>query len=150
MPKILSLVSDKTTEIRKLALIVLYKTASTFDSQVVTDQILPALDKLRKVGTDPFSNAISLKLYTLFSKNLSIEVIGTKIIPGLVPYLMEPSISNAEFELYKNTINGLMAKIQSDRAKVTIPSLRTLQLPMDPSSLRLTSISRRTRKRKTM
>lgn len=96
-----------------MALICIYKSSSSFDPQVVTDQILPALDKLRKAGSDGFSNAITLRLYSVFSLNLSIEIIGNKIIPSLVPYLVDSGISNTDFELYKNTINNLMAKIQN-------------------------------------
>jgi hypothetical protein len=72
IPKILTLFVDKTLEIRRMALVCIYKSAASFDSQVITDQILPALDKLRKAGSDSFSNAITLKLYNVFSKNLSI------------------------------------------------------------------------------
>ena len=72
LPKIISLLSDKTPEIRKLALICIFKSANSYDPQVITDQILPGLDKLRRAGSDSFSSAITLKLYTVFSKNLSI------------------------------------------------------------------------------
>ena len=96
-----------------MALVCIYKSASSYDAQVITDQILPALDKLRKAGSDGFTNALTLKLYNVFSKNLSIDIIGNKIIPSLVPYLVDSGISNSDFELYKSTINNLMAKIQN-------------------------------------
>ena len=118
MPKILSLFVDKTPEIRKLALICIYKSASSYDSQIITDQILPALEKLRKAGSDSFINALTLQLYSVFSLNLSIDVIGNKIIPSLIPYLVDSTISNTDFKSYQNAINNLINKIETERAKV--------------------------------
>ena len=74
--------------------------------------ILPGLEKNRKSGTDPFANAITLKIYSNISKNLSIEVIGNKIIPSLIPYLTDQSINKTDFEMYKGTILNLMSRIQ--------------------------------------
>lgn len=124
IPKILTLFVDKAPEIRKLALICIFKSAGSFDSQVITDQILPALDKLRKAGSDSFCNAITLTLYSVFSGNLSIEIIGNKIIPSLVPYLVDNTISSTDFELYKNTIQNLIKKIETERSKVLLQRLR--------------------------
>lgn len=47
---------------------------SLLDSQTISDQILVGLEKNRRTGTDPFINAITLKFYAEFPKNLSIEV----------------------------------------------------------------------------
>lgn len=63
LPRLLNLINDKTYEIRKYSLIALYKTMSMYDAQTVSDQIIPGLEKNRKAGTDPFVNAITLKLY---------------------------------------------------------------------------------------
>lgn len=93
-------------------MICVYKSAQSYDSQVITDQILPALDKLRKTGSDSFNNALTLQLYSVFSFSLPIDIIGNKIIPSLVPYLVDSSISNNDFQNYKNTITNLINKIQ--------------------------------------
>lgn len=55
-------------------MIALYKIMALFDSQTISDQILVGLEKNRRTGTDPFINAITLKLYAEFSKTLNIEV----------------------------------------------------------------------------
>lgn len=63
LPRLLNMMGDKTYDIRKYSLIALYKIMALFDAQTVSDQILVGLEKNRKMGTDPFTNAITLKLY---------------------------------------------------------------------------------------
>jgi hypothetical protein len=74
LPRLLNMMGDKTYDIRKYSLIALYKIMGLFDAQTVSDQILVGLEKNRKMGTDPFINAITLKLYAEFSKTLSLDV----------------------------------------------------------------------------
>jgi hypothetical protein len=74
LPRLLNMMGDKSYEIRKYALIALYKIMSLFDSQTISDQILAGLEKNRKMGADPFTNALTLRLYAEFSKLLSLDV----------------------------------------------------------------------------
>jgi hypothetical protein len=74
LPRLLNMMGDKTYDIRKYSLIALYKIMGVFDAHTISDQILVGLDKSRKMGTDPFINAITLKLYGEFSKTLSLDV----------------------------------------------------------------------------
>lgn len=64
LPRLLNMMGDKTYDIRKYALIALYKIMALFDSQTISDQILVGLEKNRRMGTDPFTNAITLRLYS--------------------------------------------------------------------------------------
>lgn len=44
---------------------------------------------MRKLGTDTEMTKVILSLYENIAKAVSLEVIGTKLLPQLVPYLMD-------------------------------------------------------------
>ena len=74
--------------------------------------ILPGLESARKMGSDPMINAIINKMYNMMTESLSIEVISSKILPVLIPYLTEPSINRTEFSQFKTTIVRMIEKIE--------------------------------------
>ena len=74
--------------------------------------ILPGLESARKMGSDPMINAIINKMYNMMTESLSIEVISSKILPVLIPYLTEPSINSTEFSQFKTTIVRMIEKIE--------------------------------------
>jgi len=43
---------------------------------------------------------------------MSAEVLATKIIPGVMPYLIDSSIEREEFGMYKNALIRMMNKIE--------------------------------------
>ena len=74
--------------------------------------VLAGLENCRKAGADPFINAITVELYNKITLNMSAEVLANKIMPGLMPYLIDPSIEKEEFGLYKNALLNMMNKIE--------------------------------------
>ena len=74
--------------------------------------ILPGLESARKMGSDTMINAIINKMYNMMTESLSIEVISSKILPVLIPYLTEPSINRTEFSQFKTTIVRMIEKIE--------------------------------------
>ena len=48
---------------------------------------------------------------------MSAEVLAGKIMPGLMPYLIDPSIEKQEFGLYKNALLNMINQIQEERKK---------------------------------
>ena len=47
----------------------------------------------------------------MMTESLSIEIISSKILPVLIPYLAEPSINKTEFMHFKSTIIRMVEKI---------------------------------------
>ena len=82
------------------------------DSQTISSHILTGLENNRKAGTDPFINAITVSIYSSIAKNLSADTIGTKIVPTLLPYLVDPTVSQSDFMMYKNLMNTMLQKIE--------------------------------------
>jgi hypothetical protein len=42
---------------------------------------------------------------------MSAEVLATKIMPGLMPYLIDPTIEKEEFQMYKNALSNMITRI---------------------------------------
>ena len=117
LPKLTLLFKDQNIDIRKDALRALYSIINQVDSQTLSLVILPGLESARKMGSDPMINAIINKMYNMMTESLSIEVISSKILPVLIPYLTEPSINSTEFSQFKTTIVRMIEKIEKQREK---------------------------------
>jgi hypothetical protein len=74
--------------------------------------VLPGLENCRKAGTDPFTNAITVFIYSELGKSLSTEVISSKLIPTILPYLIDPSVTRQDFFSYKKTMVEMFEKIE--------------------------------------
>jgi hypothetical protein len=70
IPKIMGCLKDQNQVIHRKSLIALRKSIRILDTQTVTSIVLPGLDASRKLGTDPFINAITVSIYTLLGKSL--------------------------------------------------------------------------------
>jgi hypothetical protein len=104
-------IKDPNIDIHKKSLIALRKIVKMLDTQTITSIVLPNLDAARKLGTDPFINAITVSIYTILSKNLPLEIISTKLLPTLLHYLNDPNITSQDFSMYKNSILMMIEKI---------------------------------------
>ena len=86
---------DISLDIRKDSLRGLLTVIKVVDPQTMSLSVLPALEACRKAGADPFVNAIINRIYQVLTASLPVEVISTKILPNLIPYLSDPSITKA-------------------------------------------------------
>lgn len=59
-----------------------------------------------------------MKIYQHISKTLPVELIATKILPQITPFLMESQLNRSEFDEYMITLKGLLDRIQEERYKV--------------------------------
>jgi hypothetical protein len=61
---------------------------------------MATLDKVKQVGTDRAINQIILKIYQQIASTLPVEMIATKILPQITPFLMEIQLTRSEFDDY--------------------------------------------------
>ena len=111
IPKIMSCMKDSNQEIRKKSLIALKKSIKILDSQTIVSHVLPGLENSRKAGTDPFINALTVFIYGELAKSLSTEIISSKLIPTILPYLTDPSVTKQDFYSYKKAMIDMFEKI---------------------------------------
>jgi hypothetical protein len=71
----------------------------------------------RKSGSDTFVNAIINAIYNNLALSLPSDVLSSKILPVLIPYLSEASISKVDFHQFKATIFNMINIIEKDREK---------------------------------
>jgi hypothetical protein len=93
IPKLLGLFKDPLIDIRKDALRALYSILKVVDAQTMSVSVLPAIEVARKAGSDPFVNAIINAIYNNLASSLPSDILSSKILPTLIPYLSEASIS---------------------------------------------------------
>lgn len=79
---------------------------------MIANQILVGLQQCRKAGTDGFINAITISIYTSLAKHLPIDIIGSRIIPTLLPYMVDPTVNKGDFMMYKSTLMNMLNKIE--------------------------------------
>lgn len=111
MPKLLGLLKDPSIQIRKDALKGINSILHLLDTQTVSLSILPSIEGARKAGSDGFVNAITMHIYKRLGDSLPVQIISTKILPTLVPYLTEPSINRSEFLSFKGLIIKMIDRI---------------------------------------
>lgn len=75
MPKILELCLDGNVDLRKSAVLMLSKSFHVYDSVMINDQILPTLDKLRKLNNNYAINMAMLTVFQGIAKDIGTEVI---------------------------------------------------------------------------
>lgn len=56
----------------------------------------------------------------MISKSLSVEFIASKMLPQIVPYLMDTTLSKEEFNEYYDTMLNLLQRIKEEKSKVMI------------------------------
>ena len=82
------------------------------------------------MGSDPMINAIINKMYNMMTESLSIEIISSKILPVLIPYLAEPSINKTEFMHFNSRAIILDNSNESLPKPIIYNRLITMNLPL--------------------
>lgn len=83
---------DDKVEIRKDALKALYAIINRLDPLTIVNVVLTGLQNCRKAGADHFISSITVEIYNKITLNMSAEILATKLMPGLMPYLTDPTI----------------------------------------------------------
>ena len=91
----LGILKDPSIDIRKDGLRGLYAIIRIIDVQTMSLGVLPAIESARKAGSDPFINAIINHIYNILSATLPSDILSSKILPVLIPYLSDPSINKS-------------------------------------------------------
>lgn len=74
LPRILNLCTDNNVNVRKHALYLLSKTYTLFDRNVINDQVLAVLEKLRKMKNNYKINMMMLSIFEGIAKNIGMDV----------------------------------------------------------------------------
>ncbi|KAL4492043.1 hypothetical protein ABPG72_008464 [Tetrahymena utriculariae] len=118
LPRILLLCTSNVPKIMKQSIFTLKKITPSLDKHILNDQVLTTLDKLRKMTiSDKSITMLILDIYIQISKSLDILVIAQKILPSLIPYLIDQSLGRKEFDAYLNAVNVMIKQIEAERKK---------------------------------
>eukprot|EP00927_Polykrikos_kofoidii_P004423 TRINITY_DN11743_c0_g2_i1.p1 TRINITY_DN11743_c0_g2~~TRINITY_DN11743_c0_g2_i1.p1 ORF type:complete len:879 (+),score=145.32 TRINITY_DN11743_c0_g2_i1:116-2752(+) len=118
LPRMLQLlVSSSAVKLKVQVLMALGRIHEIFDKTTVIDVVLPAFDKLTRQDRSPAICMCLLGCYDAMSKNLGHKITAEKILPLIMPLLVEESLSCDQFETQLSVCKKLLQRVEAVRRK---------------------------------
>lgn len=118
LPRILMILEQQSQiQIKRKALEILNEIIGTIDQQTMKDKILKSFEKVRATETDPHVCMMVLKIYEQMARVLGVEEIGMKILPGIIPMLIQGTFTRAQFSDMMSTVRRLLDQIEKHKEK---------------------------------
>merc|ERR1719247_1132681 len=89
----------------------------TFDKTTLTDQILVAFEKLAKADRSPAVCMSLLSACDAMSKTLGPKLTAERLLPMLMPYLVEESLNREQWDTQMSVIRKLITRVEESRQK---------------------------------
>mmetsp|Transcript_36372 Transcript_36372/g.82426 ORF Transcript_36372/g.82426 Transcript_36372/m.82426 type:complete len:792 (-) Transcript_36372:30-2405(-) len=118
LPRMLQLMSSASVAKVKLQVLMgLTKILEIFDKNTITDTILPAFQQLARTDRTPAVCMCLLGCLDAISKQLGHKITAEKVIPLIVPMLVEESLSGEQFDTQLSVCNKLLQRVENQRKK---------------------------------
>lgn len=82
--------------------------------------VFKAFEKLRVKENDPQICMLMLQIYERASNDLSIEDIGVKLLPSIIPLMVTGNLSRHQFQEIMRSVKNLLSKIETQKL-ATLP-----------------------------
>lgn len=83
------------------------------DKYMITEKLIPLLAKMKT--RDPNIIMAALKVYALFKPIIDIEVLVTAVIPQLLVFSIDSSLTPSQFSSLMQEVRAMLEKLESDR-----------------------------------
>mmetsp|Transcript_56429 Transcript_56429/g.104457 ORF Transcript_56429/g.104457 Transcript_56429/m.104457 type:complete len:808 (+) Transcript_56429:143-2566(+) len=118
LPRMLQLMaSTSMVKVKVQVLMGLTKILEIFDKNTIIDSLLPAFQQLAKTDRTPAVCMCLLGCLDAMSKQLGHKITAEKIIPLIVPMLVEESLTSEQFETQLSVCKKLLQRVESQRKK---------------------------------
>eukprot|EP00927_Polykrikos_kofoidii_P004424 TRINITY_DN11743_c0_g3_i1.p1 TRINITY_DN11743_c0_g3~~TRINITY_DN11743_c0_g3_i1.p1 ORF type:complete len:853 (+),score=144.25 TRINITY_DN11743_c0_g3_i1:136-2694(+) len=118
LPRMLQLlVGSSSVKVKVQVLMGLNRIQDMFDKSTITDVILPTFNKLTQQDRTPAICMCLLGCFDAMSKTLGHKVTSEKILPLIMPLLVEESLSSEQFETQLSVCKKLLQRVESVRRK---------------------------------
>lgn len=117
LPRMLQLLGSATSKVKVQVLMGLSRIFEIFDKNTIQDVVLPAFEKLTKSDRTPAICMCLLGCYDAMSKNLGHKVTSERILPLMMPLLVEEGLSFDQWETQLSVAKKLMQRVESARRK---------------------------------
>ena len=120
LPRILLLCDDKDQKVKRCALRFIYSKLSVCDSSLAENGLLKMVERNLVSGNSPQTNMILLDILKEISGTFSTDIIASKVLPVMIPFLVNKSSTKMEFTKYLETIKFFLNEIESKRMIVSL------------------------------
>ena len=85
------------------------------DSTFIQNNLLNVISKTLQADNQSSTNMLILNILSDVSKNLTTDIIASKVLPIMIPFLVNKSSSKAEFSSFIQTIKDFLTQIEKNR-----------------------------------
>jgi len=118
LPRMLTLlVGSSIVKVKVQVLMGLSRIFEIFDKSTITDMILVTFEKMTKSDRSPAICMCLLGCYDAMSKHLGPKLTSEKILPLIMPLLVEESLSAEQFDTQLQVCKKLMSRVEAARRK---------------------------------
>mmetsp|Transcript_51530 Transcript_51530/g.122545 ORF Transcript_51530/g.122545 Transcript_51530/m.122545 type:complete len:807 (+) Transcript_51530:174-2594(+) len=118
LPRMLQLMmGSSVVKVKVQVLMGLSRILEIFDKNTITDTILPGFQQLAKSDRTPAVCMCLLGCLDALSKQLGPKITAEKIIPLIVPMLVEESLTAEQFETQLSVCQKLLQRVETQRKK---------------------------------
>mmetsp|Transcript_33194 Transcript_33194/g.91497 ORF Transcript_33194/g.91497 Transcript_33194/m.91497 type:complete len:828 (-) Transcript_33194:236-2719(-) len=118
LPRMLQLLLNASVvKIKVQVLMGLNRIFEIFDKNTITDVILTAFEKLSKTDRTPAICMCLLGCYDAMSKHLGPKITSERLLPLIMPLLVEESLSGEQFETQLSVCKKLLQRVETSRRK---------------------------------
>mmetsp|Transcript_1857 Transcript_1857/g.4131 ORF Transcript_1857/g.4131 Transcript_1857/m.4131 type:complete len:840 (+) Transcript_1857:104-2623(+) len=118
LPRMLQLLlTSSVIKVKVQVLMGLSRIFEVFDKTTITDTILTAFEKLTKTDRTPAVCMCLLGCYDAMSKHLGHKTTSERILPLIMPLLVEDSLSAEQWETQLSVCKKLLQRVEAARRK---------------------------------
>ncbi|CEM33985.1 unnamed protein product [Vitrella brassicaformis CCMP3155] len=118
LPRIVQLVlTTSTLKVRVQALMCINELFTLFDRTTISDQILHVLEKVSKLDRSPPVCMCVLGCADALSKYLGAKMTAERLLPLVLPYLAEETLTSEQFTTQLNVVKKLIQRVEEHRQK---------------------------------
>jgi hypothetical protein len=116
LPRVLHILEkSKDTDLKVKVLNTVHELFDKLDTETIKSQIVKSLEILRKIDSNGKICMMILEMYERCCKVLTVEEIGQKVLPGLIPILVTAHVSTEEFGKIISSIRNMLKEVESHR-----------------------------------
>lgn len=115
LPRILLLCDDGDQKVKRCALRFIYGKLSVCDSSLAENGLLKMVERNLVSGNSPQTNMILLDILKEIGGTFSTDIIASKVLPVMIPFLVNKSSTKMEFTKFLETIKLFLNEIESKR-----------------------------------
>ncbi|KAL5501957.1 hypothetical protein EMCRGX_G008642, partial [Ephydatia muelleri] len=119
IPRLVTTCESESTSLGLLVkcLVTIGKMLDHFDKLILVDQVIPMLEKIKSREPAVLMAMLGIYTETLKNKKLGLDknLLGTRIVPFLIPLAMEPALKLSQFNQFMIVVEEMLYKVVTEQ-----------------------------------